>query len=158
MPPSARVKKSVRDNRMSTTRCCIAALAVMATSAYAQEGRATLLGTVSDSHGAVIVGARVVVVNTATEVRTTTESNHKGSYLVPYLAPGKYRVRVEHRGFKTVERSPIELRVNDRVRLDVTLDLTELSRRYPCDGCARTPHTSAVGYSWSRSMYRRKLC
>jgi len=93
----------------------------------AQEYRATLLGMVTDPSGAVVAGARVAATNLETGVPSRTEANREGNYLVPFLQPGNYRLRVEHPGFKTYQRSPIEVRVNDRVRIDVALELGESS-------------------------------
>ncbi|MEK7405265.1 MAG: carboxypeptidase regulatory-like domain-containing protein [Acidobacteriota bacterium] len=114
---------------MSLARICIAtaSLLVAVVSGYAQDARATLLGVITDPSGAVVVGAKAVVVNTTTGVRSTTESNSEGNYLVPYLAPGVYRLRVEHPGFRAFERGPIELRASDRTRLDVHLAVGEVS-------------------------------
>ncbi|MBI4875877.1 MAG: carboxypeptidase regulatory-like domain-containing protein [Acidobacteria bacterium] len=103
------------------------AWAVIAAVGFAQEYRATLLGVVTDPTGAAVRGARVTVTNVETAVRATTEANAEGNYLVPYLLPGTYRLRVEHPGFKTFERGPIELRVNDRTRVDVALEVGNIS-------------------------------
>ena len=56
-------------------------------------------------------------------------SSPEGNYVVPFLQPGKYRLRVEHSGFQTLERSPLELRVNDRLKVDVQLQVGEVSER-----------------------------
>jgi len=114
---------------MSSVRVCVATLLIAVASGYAQEYRATLLGLITDVTGARVAGAKVLVINTETEVRSATESNGEGNYLVPYLPPGTYRLRVEHTGFKTFERTPVELRVNDRTRLDVVLEVGEVSER-----------------------------
>src|SRR4051794_13655208 len=55
-------------------------------------GGATLVGTVRDSTGSVVAGAVVKVVNTETSFLTETTSQPDGSYYVPYLTPGNYRV------------------------------------------------------------------
>jgi len=110
-------------------RISVATLLLGVVCGYGQDYRATLLGVISDRSGAVVPGAKVLVVNTETEVRSATESNGQGNYLVPYLPPGVYRLRVEHTGFKAFERSPIELRVNDRVRLDVKLEVGQITER-----------------------------
>jgi hypothetical protein len=95
----------------------------------AQEYRATLLGVVVDPTGARVPGATVTVTNIGTSVRTASKTNDDGSYLIPLLPPGKYAVQVEHSGFKTFERSPIELRLNDRTRVDVELQVGQVADR-----------------------------
>ena len=95
----------------------------------AQEYRATLLGLVSDPSGAAVAGARVAVTNLASGLAVRSESNQTGNYVAPFLLPGSYRLEVEKAGFKTFERSPLELRVNDRLRLDVRLEIGEVSER-----------------------------
>jgi hypothetical protein len=52
-----------------------------------QEARGTFLGRVSDPTGAVMVGARVDAINTATGVHYTSSTNGSGDYTVPYLLP-----------------------------------------------------------------------
>ncbi len=95
----------------------------------AQEYRATLLGVITDPSGAAVAGAKATATNIDTEVRAHTEANAEGYYVIPFLLPGKYRLRVEHDGFKSHERGPIELRVNDRTRIDVQLELGQTSER-----------------------------
>src|SRR5262245_11486729 len=97
--------------------------------ACAQEYRASLLGVVTDPSGAAIAGASIKVTNIESRVASTTVTNTDGSYLVPYLLPGRYSLLVEQMGFKAFERSPIELRVNDRSRLDVALEVGQVTDR-----------------------------
>lgn len=89
----------------------------------AQEYRATLLGTVSDSSSATIAGAHVIVTNTATGIATSSEANRDGIYTVPFLLPGPYNLKVQQTGFNTFEQTAIELHANDQVRVDVTLQV-----------------------------------
>jgi hypothetical protein len=100
-----------------------ALLLVGAVAAYAQEYRANVLGTVTDPTGAVVLGASVVITNNETGVTSRAQTNSEGAYLVPYLLPGTYMLEVSHPGFKTYRRSPIELHVDDRAKLDVTLEI-----------------------------------
>lgn len=91
--------------------------------ATAQEPRGTIVGTVTDPSGAVIPGASVVVTNVAMGTRVTVTTNTAGLYQAPYLLPGTYTVAVELQGFKRAVRSGIELRVNDRLEVNMTLDV-----------------------------------
>ncbi len=95
----------------------------------AQEYRATLLGTVTDPAGAVVPEARVTIVNTGTGVLSETKTTGDGYYIVPFLLPGNYRLTVERAGFKTTDRNAIQLRTSERVRIDVKLNVGELSER-----------------------------
>ncbi len=102
-------------------------LALCAIPAWPQESRATLLGIVADASGAVLPGVRLTATNTSTEVRYSAESNGEGNYVLPYLPPGDYRLRAELDGFRTFEHSSIELRMGDRVRIDLILQLRRIS-------------------------------
>ena len=89
----------------------------------AQEARGTLLGRVTDPTNAAIVGARVVAINAATGVRASSTTNVSGDYLLPYLIPGRYTITAESPGFKTYTRPGINLRVNDRITINVQMDI-----------------------------------
>ena len=91
--------------------------------ATAQEFRGALSGTVTDAQGAVIQGATVVIKNISTNVEITTTTNEDGSYSFPLLQPGKYSLKVNTQGFKTAEREMIEIRVADRLTLDVQMEV-----------------------------------
>ena len=68
----------------------------------AQESRATLIGRVTDPSGASIAGAVVRTTNLATNSLVASTTNESGSYEVPYLLPGVYRIEVETAGFQEV--------------------------------------------------------
>jgi hypothetical protein len=96
---------------------------------WCQEYRATLLGVVTDSTQAGVAGARVTAINMDTQVESKAVSGRGGTYVIPLLPPGRYLLRVEQDGFKTFERSPVDLRVNDRLRLDASLELGQIESR-----------------------------
>ncbi len=121
----------------------------------AQEYRANLLGVVTDSTGAAIVGADVKVTNIESSVSNTTKTNGDGSYLVPFLNPGRYSLQVQIAGFKSFERSPIELRVNDRTRVDVILEVGQLSDRITVE--AEAPLLEVSTATRGQSIEMRKI-
>src|SRR5262249_24118197 len=92
----------------------------------AQDNRGTLLGTVTDPTGAVVPRSKVTAINRETGVSNATEANGEGSWAIPYLPPGVYDLPVEQSGFKTLQRGPIELRVNDRTRVDTVMDVGQV--------------------------------
>jgi type 1 fimbria pilin len=83
----------------------------------------TVTGTVSDSTRAVVPGAEVTVVNEGIgQVRKVTTGT-AGTYLVPLLPPGSYRVEVSKSGFKLAVRPGIAVVVAEAVGLDVQLEV-----------------------------------
>lgn len=104
-----------------------ATLAIATTTCFAQEFRATLLGVVTDPGGATVASARVSITNLESGVSVTPPTSSDGSYLAPLLLPGRYSVRVEAPGFKSVTRTPVELRLGDRTRIDITLEVGNVS-------------------------------
>ncbi|MDP2997034.1 MAG: TonB-dependent receptor [Bryobacterales bacterium] len=91
--------------------------------ASAQESRGAILGRISDGSGAVVTGARVRATNIATNTGGSTLTNHEGNFEIPFLIPGTYRVSVDLEGFKKLVKDGVELSVDDRLALDLTLEL-----------------------------------
>ncbi len=88
---------------------------------------ATVTGEVKDISGAAIAGAIVTVKNTGTNGVRMVTSNEDGAYTVPALIPGMYEVRTEKAGFKVSTRAGVELQVQQTARVDVTLEVGQVS-------------------------------
>src|SRR3989475_4375740 len=88
---------------------------------FSQGSSGRILGTVTDQSGGVVAGATVTVTDTERGVSKIFVTNDPGEYNAPTLIPGTYKVRVEAKGFKTVERQNIVLEVGKEVRVDLTL-------------------------------------
>jgi hypothetical protein len=99
----------------------IAALMAFAVGASAQSNRASITGTVVDSSGAVVAGARIVAKNVETGIETRTVSNDRGIYLAPNLPPGDYSLTVSKEGFKVVGFLHVKLILDQVAELNVTL-------------------------------------
>src|SRR4029077_8621337 len=95
----------------------------MALPALSQDPRGSIGGRVVDKSDAVVVGAKVQVTNVQTEVNTTVQTNDAGTFRVPFLIPGTYRVTAESSGFKTASLENIELRVADTLDLTIQMDV-----------------------------------
>ncbi|HYX40964.1 MAG TPA: carboxypeptidase-like regulatory domain-containing protein, partial [Pyrinomonadaceae bacterium] len=94
---------------------------------YAQNNKATIVGTVKDPSNAIVVGAKVTATNLATsEMSEPVTTDNDGTYTIPNLVPGNYRVTVEQTGFKTYVQEPIVVETNARVPIDVQLTLGTL--------------------------------
>jgi hypothetical protein len=87
-----------------------------------------LLGTITDSAGAVVQNASVTVTNLETHETRQTQSNAAGEYEVTLLPAGHYSVTVSSASFKKVEQSDIALSAGDRRRTNVTLTLGEAAQ------------------------------
>lgn len=115
-------------------------------SAYGQTGSGTfgtILGTVKDETGAVLPKVTVTVTNEKTGIARTTNTNEEGSFQVPALLPGSYRVELEASGFKKYQRPGVDLRVNESVRVDATMQVGELTQTIEVEGGAPLLTTSS---------------
>jgi hypothetical protein len=81
----------------------------------------TILGTVTDSSGAVLPNVKVTVTNTATNVSFKTTSGSAGDYNAPSLNPGTYIVTAEVTGFERSKTTAFTLTVDQKVRIDLAL-------------------------------------
>src|SRR3989454_9965559 len=88
----------------------------------------TIQGRITDPSGAVIAGGSVKVTNEATGVSRTGQSATDGYYRIPDLLPGKYEVRGEQPGFKTLIRKGIELNSQEVLNLDLALEVGETTQ------------------------------
>ena len=105
-------------------------------SLQAQVVNATLTGTVKDSSGAVIAGAKVVATNTGTNLTHETVTDTQGNYRLPSLVPGQYKLQAELQGFKTSVISGITLQVAQQARVDVELQVGEVTQTLDVVGTA----------------------
>lgn len=90
--------------------------------APAQETRGTIMGRVLDSSG-LAVPAIVRAVNVNTGVAVDVVANDVGSYRIPFLNAGTYTITAKAPGFKVALRDEIELRINDQLQVDFTLEV-----------------------------------
>jgi len=94
------------------TLALAAALLLVPGRAYGQATTSgTVIGTVTDSSGALIVGATICVTDPATKSTRTTISNNQGQYIVPDVPPGVYDVRTTKTGFSTDEITALTVSV-----------------------------------------------
>src|SRR5260370_40969078 len=132
------------------TYIALLAAALIAQGASAQTtGAATILGTVTDTTGAVIPGVKVTVVGTETGFHFEGVTNNDGYYYIPYLRPGVYNVTIEAQGFKKYVRDNIQLRTNDQPRIDVKLEIGSMAESVEVVGSTplletETPVTGGV--------------
>jgi outer membrane receptor protein involved in Fe transport len=88
----------------------------------------TIVGTVKDNSGGVVANAEVTVRNQETNATRHVKTNETGDYTVPLLPPGTYEVVVQNTGFRRAVSKDIALAVDQTVRVDVTLQIGEMSQ------------------------------
>ena len=115
-----------------------------ATGLPAQESRGTIRGRITDPSGAVAAGARVEAANMDTGVKVPAASNTEGNYEIPYLLAGRYRLTVDLAGFKKSVRDDIELRINDRLTVDFSLELGTVGESVTVSGDATLLETASA--------------
>jgi outer membrane receptor protein involved in Fe transport len=114
---------------MHTTQATVARLiaivllAGMPLAAAAQDARGTISGTVVDASKSVVPGASVTATNIAMGTEISALTNADGFFQIPYLLPGAYKVTVELAGFKRWVRESVDVRVADRLELQVALEI-----------------------------------
>lgn len=89
----------------------------------AQSTTGSIAGVVTDPSGAVVPNAVVVVTDVGTNIETRTSTDQTGNYVLTLLPIGQYSVAVEAGGFKKFLASGIKVNVQDRLRVDATLQL-----------------------------------
>jgi hypothetical protein len=99
----------------------VAMAVVSSTPLAAQQFFGSILGTVTDTSGAIIPGATVTVLNKATGEKHTTTSNTAGDYQVVSLVPAVYSVIVERANFKRHVSDSVRVDVNATVRINAAL-------------------------------------
>ncbi|MDX2178464.1 MAG: TonB-dependent receptor [Bryobacteraceae bacterium] len=93
----------------------------------AQTSTGTIVGTVLDTAQAVVPEASVTVTNTGTNEISRAVTGAAGTYIVPLLKPGSYRVEVTAPGFKKFRQDGIVLQVQQQARVDVALQVGDVA-------------------------------
>ena len=114
---------------MRTVRLLAWLVAAICTAATvsAQVTTGSIVGTVSDTQGQVVPGATVAIKEIGKQTVTTVVTDANGAYIAPFLNPGTYEVEVELTGFKKYVRQGITVQVNDRARVDASLEVGQLT-------------------------------
>ena len=129
--------------QLGSKRVWLAVLASVAclllvTSAHPQ-GIATgsISGTIADPSGAVVPGAKVTAVNTATNTASTAETNNDGAFALRSLPPGTYKVTIEAPNFRTTVLDKVEVSVARDTDLGTAkLELGKVGETVQVEGAA----------------------
>jgi hypothetical protein len=120
----------------------LAAIASLAV--HAQDARGRIGGRITDPSGAAVSAAGISVSNPTTGVTVRAKPSSSGAFDVPYLAPGTYTITITAPGFRSYERANLEVRVADRLTIDVTLEVGAVSDSITVSGQASLLETSTA--------------
>src|SRR6058998_1343935 len=98
-------------------------LIALSTDMFAQSSNSSVSGFVQDPSQAFIPGVTVTATNTQTGVVTTTITNESGTYTIPGLLPGTYKLSAELPGFKTQVINNVQLGQSATARYNFTLQV-----------------------------------
>jgi Carboxypeptidase regulatory-like domain/TonB dependent receptor len=101
---------------------------------FGQSTTASLTGRVTDSDRKVVRAATVRVINTGTGILYNGLTNESGTFYVPDLPPGRYRIEVEKLGFKAVIESGLILHVQDALEVNFEMTLGSASESVTVEG------------------------
>src|SRR5690242_3464409 len=88
----------------------------------------TVSGTVTDNTGAAVPGATVYLVDVSTGSIRPTTTNDTGAYVLPYVKPGTYNVKISKQGFKTTVVSNQVVEVGRQLTANAVLELGSVSQ------------------------------
>ena len=76
-----------------------------------------------------MVGANIRATHLAAGVATITQTNSEGNYTLGFLLPGSYSIQASMDGLKQFVRSGISVAVNDRLTLDIVMEMGQVNER-----------------------------
>jgi hypothetical protein len=109
-------------------------LAMLPVPIAAQAVTGTILGTITDATGGVMPGATVTVKHEGTGATRTVVTDSNGEFTAPGIPTGKYTLSAELSGFKTTSLSGIDVGVDQRVRINVKLEIGAVSENVTITG------------------------
>ena len=115
--------------------------------AFSQSSTGSIVGTVTDQHNAVVVGATVRGKNTLTGFVRSVVTNSSGLYHLTDIPSGPYEIAIEAPGFKVFRRTGVTLDVGQIARVDAVLDLGTMEETVTVNASARMTNSSTAEVS-----------
>ena len=91
--------------------------------AWAQQAQGSFTGTVTDASGLAVPGATVTALQQGTNLTRGATTETDGSYDIPLLPPGRYTLTAQKEKLQTVSRGPLDLLVDQHLRIDFSLQV-----------------------------------
>jgi len=128
--------KSLRTSRVSASVVLSFLWLALSVLTWAQKDTGSIVGTVKDDSGAVVVDAAVEVTDIERGQTFKITTSDTGEYVASSLHVGRYQVTVTKPGFKKAVSETVELNVQDRVAVNVTLQVGQISEEMVVTGAA----------------------
>src|SRR5437016_12015997 len=122
-------------------------VSVLASAVVWGQATAQISGTVKDPSGAVLPGVEITVTQTDTGIARTAVTNETGSYVLPNLAVGPFRLEAALPGFRTFVQTGIVLQVNSNPVINPVLEVGQVTEQVEVQANAALVDTrsAAVG-------------
>jgi outer membrane receptor for ferrienterochelin and colicin len=117
---------------------------LLALPAFSQSSKGSIGGTVTDTSGAVVPGATVVITDVSRGTSRTLMTNQAGAYVAPELLASTYTIEISAKGFANVKRSNIELQVAQALTVDFTIKPGAASQTVVVSGGAPLLNTTSA--------------
>jgi hypothetical protein len=101
---------------------------VFTTIAFAQRDMGTITGTITDAQGGVVPNAKITLTEVSTGQKYDVQSGSDGNYIRPALKPGTYTITAEAKGFRRVEQQNVIITGGDRVGVNLTLTVGDVTQ------------------------------
>src|SRR5881397_3078352 len=119
-------------------------VSLVCTQAWAQ-ATAQISGTVRDPSGAVLPGVEITATQTDTGIVRTTVTNETGSYVLPSLPLGPYKLEAALSGFRTFVQTGILLQVNSNPVINPTMEVGQVNQTVEVQANAAQVETRSAG-------------
>lgn len=121
---------------------CLSTMSLLTPHASAQVLYGSIVGTVTDPSGSVIVKANITVTHTATGLSRTASADEAGYYAIPNLPQGAYDLSVNAAGFKPLTQKGVNVSINTVTRADVNLQVGGVAESVTVDASAALLQTN----------------
>ncbi len=125
----------------------VLAVLLFCSPAFSQQVTGSILGSVQDAQGGVVVGAQVTAQNRDTGFARTAQSNDRGEFRLEFLPPGNYDLQVASSGFRSFVTRGIALAVGQFARVDARLEVGEAASTVQVEGTPPLVNTTDASVS-----------
>ena len=114
--------------RLQLGTCALASVVLLVAVTVSASPTGSVVGSVKDPSGSVVVGAKLTLTNVATNAKIEAVSDHNGAFQFLQLAPAVYSLVVESQGFKKLTEQSILVQVDQITHMDVALEIGSVNQ------------------------------